>query len=257
MDWTDQAIVLSTRPYGEAGLIASVLAEAHGRHAGHVPGGQSSAKRALWQPGNLLDLRWGGRTSDQLGTFTGELADAAASRALDDPWALGILLAATLVADGALPEREPHPKVFQALAALLRAIGLGRTLLPGLVAFEAGVLAELGYGLDLERCAVTGATEGLALVSPRTGRAVSEAGAGEWREKLLRLPPFMLGAGTPGPRDLADGLKLTGHFLATRPFAAIHRNLPAARESLYDRLVAWAAVSPAESPPERAPSWPT
>ena len=244
MEWTEDALVLSCRPHGEAGAIASVLTEAHGRHAGHVPGGQSAAKRALWQQGNLLRVRWGGRVADQLGSFIAELLDPAAARAMDDPFALDLLLAASATADGALPEREPHPAIFQALAALMQAIGLGERLLPGLVAFEAGVLAELGYGLDLERCAATGATEDLAFVSPRTGRAVSREGAGDWAGRLFRLPPFMLGQGRPTRQDIADGLRITAHFLAERPFAALHKPLPAARERLYDRVVAWAAESP-------------
>lgn len=250
MEWTEEAIVLSCRPHGEAAAIATVLTEAHGRHGGHVPGGQSAARRAVWQPGNMVRVRWGGRMADQLGSFTAELLDPAAARAMEDPFALDLLLAATAVADSALPEREPHPSVFAALAALMQAIGLAEKLLPGVVAFEAGVLAELGYGLDLERCAVTGAVEDLAYVSPRTGRAVSRAGAGEWAEKLLRLPPFMLGwAPAPGRaaatrRDLADGLRVTGHFLAERPFASLHKPLPAARDRLYDRVIAWAAESP-------------
>lgn len=244
MEWTDHAIVLSARPHGEAGTIATVLSAAHGRHAGHVPGGQSAARRAVWQPGNLLCVRWAGRMADQLGSFSAELLDAAAAAAMEDPFALDILLAATAVADGVLPEREPHPEVFAALAALLRAIGLGAALLPGAVAFEAGVLAALGYGLDLERCAVTGRPGALAFVSPRTGRAVSAEAAGEWAEKLFRLPPFMLGRAAATRQDIADGLRITGHFLAGRPFAALNRPLPAPRDRLYDRVLAWAAESP-------------
>lgn len=244
MEWTEEALLLSVRPYGEAGAIASVLAEAHGRHAGHVPGGQSAAKRAIWQPGNRLAVHWGGRFADQLGSFSAELLDPAAARAMADPFALDLLLAATAVADAALPEREPHPAAFAALAALLGAVELGGKLLPGLVAFEAGLLAELGYGLDLERCALSGSREDLAFVSPKTGRAVARGAAGEWAPRLLPLPPFMLGRAAATRQDIADGLRLTAHFLAERPFAALHRPLPAARDRLYDRVAAWAAESP-------------
>lgn len=244
MDWTEEAIVLAARPHGEAGVIATVLTEARGRHAGHVPGGQSSRAKAVWQPGNLVHARWGGRTSDQLGSFTAELLDPAAARAMEDPFALDLLLAACAVADGALPEREPHGAVYSALAALAANIALGAALLPGLVAFEAGVLAELGYGLDLGRCAVTGRADDLAFVSPRTGRAVARDAAGEWAEKLFRLPPFMRGAAAATRQDIADGLRITGHFLAARPFAALNRGLPGPRDRLADRVVAWVAESP-------------
>lgn len=244
MEWTAEAIVLAVRPHGEAGAIGSVLTEVLGRHAGHVPGGQGGRARAIWQPGNLVHARWAGRVAEQLGSFTAELLDPAAARAMEDAFALDLLLAACAVADGALPEREPHPAVFQALRTLSANIALGAALLPGLVAFEAGVLAELGYGLDLGRCAVTGAEEDLAFVSPRTGRAVSRQAAGAWVERLFPLPPFMRGEGPASPADIAAGLRLTGHFLAARPFAALNRPLPAARDRLYDRVASWAAESP-------------
>jgi DNA repair protein RecO (recombination protein O) len=244
MDWIADALVLSARPHGETGLIAHVLTHAHGRHAGFVPGGQGSRARPLWQPGNVLRATWQGRLSDTLGNFSAELRDAAAARAMDDAFALDILAAACAVADGALPEREPHGPVFEALAALTRAIDLGAALLPGLVAFEAGVLAELGYGLDLDSCAATGGTENLDFVSPRTGRAVSREAAGPWKERLFPLPPFLRGAGPATRQGAADALRITGHFLAERPFAALNRALPAARERLYDRVALWAAQDP-------------
>lgn len=244
MEWTEEAIVLAARPHGEAGVIATVLTEARGRHAGHVPGGQSARATATWQPGNLVLARWAGRMAEQLGSLTAELLDPVAARAMEDPCALDLLLAATAVADGALPEREPHAPVYQALRALSANIALGEALSPGLVAFEAGVLAELGYGLDLSRCAVTGTGDDLAFVSPRTGRAVSRAAAGEWAGRLLPLPRFMLEGGPASQADIAAGLRITGHFLAARPFAALNRPLPAARDRLYDRMARRAAESP-------------
>jgi DNA repair protein RecO (recombination protein O) len=247
MDWTEEALVLSARPHGENGLIVHVLTAAHGRHAGFVNGGQSRNGRPLWQAGNLVRATWQGRVSDQLGNLSGEMADAAAARAMEDAMALDLLAAACAVADGALPEREPHKPVFHALAALSAAIELGAALLPGLVAFEAGVLAQLGYGLDLDSCAATGATENLVFVSPRTGRAVSAEAAGPWKERLFPLPGFMRGHAPATRADLVDGLRITGHFLKERPFAALHRDLPAARTRLYDRVAAWAAESPEAS----------
>lgn len=234
--WQDEAIVLAVRAHGEGHAVASVLARAHGHWRGHVRGGSSRAGRAVWQPGNRLGLHWTARIADQLGQFAGELADAAAARALDDPGALAILAAACAVAEGALPEREPHPLAFAGLAALLERIGEGDGLAPDYVRWEAALLAELGYGLDLSGCAVTGRADDLAYVSPRTGRAVSRAAAEPWKHRLLALPPFLLGNAAVGPQDVAAGLRLTGHFLARDVFGLRHLGLPPARLRLADRF---------------------
>ena len=120
---------------------------------------------------------------------------------------------------------------------------LGAAMLPDLIRWEAMLLADLGYGLDLGSCAVTGEEVGLAWVSPRTGRAVSEAAAGEWRARLLRLPSFLAGGNAAEPADWRDGLRLTGHFLARDAFGQQHRPLPSARQMLYDRVAALAPES--------------
>lgn len=234
--WEDAAIVLAVRAHGEGHALASVLARAHGHWRGHVRGGGGKSGRAVWQPGNRLSLRWTARLSDQLGHFAAELEDAAAARAMADAGALALLAAACAVAEGALPEREPHPLAFAGLAALLERIGEGDALAPDYVRWEVALLAELGYGLDLSACAVTGVVEGLAFVSPRTGRAVSAEAAGPWRGRLLRLPGFLLGNAPVGAGDVASGLSLTAHFLARDVFGLRHLALPPARLRLADRF---------------------
>lgn len=239
MEWHAPSVVLDSRPHGESGAIVTLLTEAHGRHAGLAKGGTSRAQAALWQPGNLVEARWVARLPDQLGAVSGELVHAAAALAMEDPLALGVLRAATGVADAALPEREPHPRIFHGLVALIAQLARGaEAALPELVRWEAELLADLGYGLDLARCAVTGGTEELGFVSPRSGRAVSRAGAGAWADRLLPLPPFLLGQGPSGPAEWLAGLRLTGHFLARDVFGTQHRPLPAARAMLADRLAA-------------------
>jgi len=231
--------VLDVRPYGEGDAIATVLTEAHGRHRGLARGGLGRRNAATWQRGNLVQARWVARLADQLGGFSAELAYAAAALALDDALELAVLSAACAVAEGALPEREPHPRVFAGLLRLLANLVQDADILPALVRWETELLADLGYGLDLSRCAVTGEAAGLAWVSPKTGRAVSEAGAGAWKSRLLRLPPFLAprSASVPlAPADWRDGLLLTGHFLARDAFGQHHRPLPAARLDLYDRV---------------------
>jgi DNA repair protein RecO (recombination protein O) len=243
MDWEAPAIVLDARPYGERDAIVAVMTEEHGLHRGLARGGASRSQAALWLPGNLAKVRWVARLADQLGSFSAEMIHAGASAVMDDALALGMLSSVCAVADGALPERERHPRLFHGLVRLVANLPRGADMLSDLVRWEIVLLSALGYGLDLTACAVTGETSGLAFVSPRTGRAVTQPAAGIWKERLLRLPPFLLGATTATQVDWRDGLLLTGHFLARDAFGAHHRPLPQARQMLYDRVAALAAES--------------
>ena len=238
MEWEAPGIVLSVRPFGEADAIASTYTAEQGRHLGLAHGGLSRRRAAVWQPGNLVQLRWVGRLADQLGAITAELVHASAALALDDALSLALLNAACAVADGALPEREPHPRSFALMVQLIAGLADPLAAVAALVDWEAMLLADLGYGLDLTRCAVSGASEDLAFVSPRTGRAVAREAAGEWHRRLLPLPGFLLRPGSPASvADLVDGLRLTGHFLARDAFGVHNRPLPPARLALYDRVV--------------------
>ena len=239
MEWEAPAIVLAVQPHGEGDAVVTVMTEQHGRHRGLARGGASKRRVATWQPGNLVQARWIARLADQLGSLSAELVHPAASLAMDDALTLAVLNSACAVAEGALPEREPHPRVFAGLVRLVAHLG-GADLVPGLVRWEATLLAELGYGLDLSRCAVTGHTANLAWVSPRTGRAVSDTAAGVWRARLLPLPSFLAGGNASCASDWRDGLRMTGHFLERDAFGQHHRPLPAARHMLYDRVEALA-----------------
>ncbi len=225
MDWDLPAIVLDTRPYGEGDVIATVMTAEHGAHRGLVKGGASRAQGGLWQAGNFVQARWLARLSDQLGVFRGELIHATASSVMDEPLGLAMLTALCSVTEDALPEREPHEPVFAGLIALLPRLTLGETVLPELIRWETVLLADLGFGLDLTGCAVTGATEGLAFVSPKTGRAVTA------RAPELGRPPAAV-ARVPdrrhdrGPEDWRDGLRLTGHFLTRDVFGAATGRCP-------------------------------
>jgi len=243
MEWDAPAIVLGSRPHGEGDAVATVMTEEHGLHRGLARGGNARGRTAVWQPGNIVQVRWVARLADQLGSFTAELVHPGAALAMDDPLALAMLSAMCAIAEGALPEREPHPRVFEGLLRLIAQLPQGASMLADLVRWEAVLLADLGYGLDLTRCAVTGQTTGLAFVSPKTGRAVTAEAAGVWASRLLRLPSFLAGGNDASPRDWRDGLRLTGHFLARDAFGHHHRPLPAARQMLYDRVAALAAES--------------
>jgi DNA repair protein RecO (recombination protein O) len=237
MEWEAPGIVLDVRPYAESDAIVTIMTEEHGAHRGLARAAQRS-RAALWQPGNLVQARWVGRLSDQLGTFSAELIHPAAALAMDDAMALSMLTAACAVAESALPEREPHPRSFDGLLHLLARLPLGTEMLADQIRWEADLLADLGYGLDLSTCAVTGAREGLVWVSPKSGRAVCDEAAGLWKSRLLPLPPLLLGQGPGSPADWAAGLRVTGHFLARDVFGLQHKPLPAARVALYDRVLA-------------------
>jgi DNA repair protein RecO (recombination protein O) len=247
MEWEAPAIILDVRPYGEGDAVATVMTEAHGLHRGLARGGASRGKAGTWQPGNMLQIQWTARLSDQLGSFTGEMIHAGASYAMQEAMPLAMLTAICSVAEGALPEREPLPRVFGGLLRLMARLPLGESLLAEVVQWEMVVLSDLGYGLDLSSCAVTGRTEGLAYVSPRTGRAVTPEGAGSWAARLLPLPGFMVGPESADQVAWRDGLRLTGHFLGRDAFGLQHRPLPLARRMLYDRVSAM--VPPPDSSP--------
>jgi DNA repair protein RecO (recombination protein O) len=239
MEWQAPGIVLDIRPFGEGDALATVMTEEHGAHRGLARGAQSRSRAALWQPGNLVQLKWVGRLSDQLGSLTGELLHATASAVMDDPLALAMLTSACAVAEGALPERQAQPAVFDMLLHLLARLPQGSAQMAPLIRWEARLLSDLGYGMDLARCAATGATSGLRYVSPKTGCAVSEEGAGVWKSRLLALPALLLDEGDPGgPADWLAGLRLTGHFLGRDVFGVQHKQLPPARLALYDRIAA-------------------
>lgn len=238
MDWTDQGIVLTRRHHGEAAAVVTLLTREHGRHAGLVRGGGGKRGSALYQPGNLLAAHWRARLSEHLGTFTTEMVQSFAARALDDPLRLAGITAACALLESALPERESHTPLFEATLALLRALdGADDSVAWGAayVRWECQCLAEMGFGLDLGSCAATGVTDDLAYVSPRTGRAVSRAAGADYAERLFALPGFLAGSAAPTAADVLEGLRLIGHFLERHVLAPQDRRLPPARTRFVDR----------------------
>ena len=235
MEWTDDAIVLSARRHGESGAVVHVLSAGHGRHAGLVHGGFGKAHRGALLPGNRVRVRWRARLAEQLGTMTCELVDAVAARAMDDPARLAAVSSACALCEATLPERQPHGPAFLALAALLDALE-SESWPTVYVHWELALLRDLGYGLDLGSCAATGANDGLAFVSPRSGRAVSASAGEPWRDKLLALPRFLVTGGEGDAGEIAQGLILTGFFLERHVLGPNALPMPAARSRLVDRL---------------------
>lgn len=237
MDWNDDGFVLSARKHGENALIVSLLTLEHGRHAGLVRGGAGARNRGVYQPGNLVRAQWRARLAEHLGTYRCELTTAHAALHLQSPLPLLALSAATTLVDVVLPEREPVPHLYGMLDGLISALDE-----PGwqvaYVHWELNLLGELGFGLDLSQCAVTGVLDDLRYVSPKSGRAVSSAAAQPYRDRLLPLPGFLQTADTiaPSDADIADGLALTGYFLKRHVLGDSHESLPAARQRLAEQF---------------------
>ncbi|MBM3568557.1 MAG: DNA repair protein RecO [Alphaproteobacteria bacterium] len=237
MDWSDEGIVLGLRRHGEDAAVLSLLTRDHGRHRGLVRGAFGRRGRGLYQPGNEVLAAWRARLADHLGSFACELKRDRAEALLDDAAKLEGLAAACAVVDSVLPDREPHPEIHAATLALLDAVAALDDWPLAYVHWELMLLEALGFALDLERCALSGAGDGLAFVSPRSGRAVTLAAAGQWRERLLPLPGFLVpGRGQPAvAEDLAAGLALTGHFLERQIWHPQDKPMPAARTRLVER----------------------
>ena len=182
MEWTDDAIILGTRRHGETSLILELMTPAHGRHLGLVRGGRSRRQQPFLQPGNALSVTWRARLEEHLGQLTVEPTAERASHLMQSATGIyGMQMLAALLR--LLPERDPHPALYETLGPILDALHDPQDAAELFVRYELAILNELGFGLDLSQCAATGATEDLAYVSPRTGRAVSrEAGAAYQRQ---------------------------------------------------------------------------
>lgn len=215
MQWKDEGIILGTRKHGETSAILEVMTSAHGRHLGMVRGGRSRRMQPVLQPGNLVELTWTARLDEHMGTFAVEPLTHHAARLFES--AIGVYgLQACACHLRLLPERDPHPRLYEALSLVLAHLddpqGAGELF----VRFELMVLDELGFGLDLTRCAATGSRDELVWVSPKSGRAVSREAGEPWAGKMLALPAF-IGKGARLRADgetLAQALALTGFFLA-------------------------------------------
>lgn len=237
-EWEDNAIVLGLRRFGETDVILDVFAPSRGLARGLVYGGISRKKRPLLEPGNELSVKWQARQEGNLGHFSvAEAIDERASRMMADPLALAGLSASAAILMEGLPEGEVKPGLYEATQILLDCL-LQPDVWPAVfIKWELGLLSALGYGLNLDKCALSGANDGLTHVSPRTGRAVRGSEAEDYLDKLLPLPAFLTAANAPpSPIDIGQGFRLTGYFLTRRLFADLNRDAPEARYLMLDRL---------------------
>jgi DNA repair protein RecO (recombination protein O) len=237
MQWTDEGIVLSVRAHGETAAVAELFTRSHGRHLGLVHGGRSRKLRPILQTGNHVDATWKARLSDQLGHVALELRHGYAGEAMENAASLSGLSSLTTLAR-LLPERDPHPNLYEITLFVLGFLG-DVTVWPALmVRWEIALLDELGFGLDLSECAATGSNDQLIYVSPKSGRAVSASAGEPYRDRMLALPAFLTKArtGAVTAQDVRDGFALTGHFLETRVLAPRGETLPEARGRILANL---------------------
>lgn len=243
MHWSDEGVVLSARPHGETSVIVELLTKDHGRHLGLVRGGRSRMQRPVLQPGNLVRAEWRARLDEHLGNYALEGLDLRAAQLMETRASLyGLTWLASLAR--LLPERDPHPGLYDTLGVVLDHLAdpeIGPALM---VRFELAMLAELGFGLDLSQCASTGAITNLVYVSPRSARAVSAEAGAPYADRMLPLPAFLMTPSVnahPRPEDIANGFQLTGFFLARDVYEPRGLPIPDARES-YIASVRAAAV---------------
>jgi len=229
MEWQDEGLVIGARKHGETSVILELMTRAHGRHLGVVRGGRSKAMRPVLQPGNLVAATWRARLEDHMGAYAVEPLASRAARYLDRGAALhGVATLAALLR--LLPERDPHGELFEAADAIASVLGSADAA-PMMARFELALLGALGFGLDLESCALTGTRDDLAYVSPKSGRAVNRAAAAPWREKLLPFPRFLQEEGAAASaQEVAEAFRLTGFFLARDVFAPRGATMPASRD---------------------------
>ncbi|WP_264212134.1 DNA repair protein RecO [Leisingera thetidis] len=237
MEWRDHGILLSMRRHGESAAVIDVFTEQHGRHAGVVRGGAGRRMAPILQPGAQLDLNWRARLEDHLGSYHAEPLRSRTAAALSGRLSLAGLNAVTALLSFSLPEREPHPGLYTRSERLLDLLD-NEDLWPlAYLHWELALLEEMGFGLDLSVCAVTGRQEELAFVSPKTGRAVSREGAGTWRDRLLPLPPVLRGEGDAGDAEIVQALRTTGYFLEAHLAPSLgNRPVPEARGRLAELL---------------------
>ena len=229
MEWRDKGILLATKPFGETSLIIDVFTPDHGKSSGVVRGGQSKKLKPILQIGAQLDLTWKARLEEHLGSFQVELIRSRTANVMNDRLLLAGMLSSTTLINRFFPVGQVYKQFYESSENLFDLLQFPDIWALGYFKWELEFLATLGFGLDLEKCAVTGSTADLKFISPKSGRAVSQAGAGEWSSKLLPFPVAASGQGN-SLEDILDGLKVSQFFLERKVLVAFGmEHLPTAR----------------------------
>ena len=236
MEWRDEGLIIGGRRHGETSVILEVMTRAHGRHLGLVRGGRGKRMAPLLQPGNEVEVVWRARLDEHLGYYAVETTRQRAAELMARPASLhGLNFVSELMR--LLAEREPSEPLYEAALEIVELLEQPDAAAPRFVLLEAAILAESGFGLDLDSCAATGVREELVYVSPKSGRAVSRAAGTPYRDRMLSLPAFVrAGEGDADADDIRAGFALTGYFLDRDVYAPHGKTLPASREAFIASL---------------------
>lgn len=235
--WQDIGLVLTARPYGEAAAIARLLTREHGVHSGYVHSGQRSGRlRGILEQGNIVQASWQSKSGDDaLGAYQFDIDTAIGPYVFDEPFKLLTVQSLCQLIDISMPEREEQKALFDSSYAFVTSLE-NNYFLAMYVVWELTLLNALGFGLDLSRCVVSGKTENLSYVSPKSGCAVSLEAGEEYKNKMFRMPSFLCGGGDDSFSEIAEGLKITGHFLQQRVLNPVYKKLPESRIRLFDKI---------------------
>lgn len=231
MQWSDQAIIIGVKRHGETSVVAEVMTRSRGRHLGLVRGGRSRTMQPVLQPGNEVEVTWRARLDEHLGEFKMEPVRLRAARLMEAATSVyGVQAMGALLR--LLPERDPHPHLYEALDVILENLHDPSDAGELFVRFEIAVLNDLGFGLDLAECAATGRRDDLVYVSPKSGRAVSREAGAPYADKMLALPPFLAERGSHAADydSLAAAFRMTAFFLHRHVYEPRGIALSAARD---------------------------
>lgn len=231
--WTDEALILEVAKFGDSDAIVQLFTPQHGVCRGVVKRGLSPKNRADLQPATLVQATWKARLAEHMGNLVLEGAQSFAARVMHDPLRLAAVGGVTALLANCLAERDPHADLYYAALGFLQHVAAGVEPLVWLteyVRLEMALLEQSGFGLDLTECAATGTRAELVYVSPKSGRAVSRAAGAPYHDRMLPLPPFLMGDDLPDSmEEIGQGVALTSHFIETRLLPALHRRPPALR----------------------------
>jgi DNA repair protein RecO (recombination protein O) len=247
-EWVDKGIVLSVRKYGEKGLIANVLTEEHGRHLGWLSNRSNNNILSHIQPGNIVSVSWKSRLIEQMGNYKIELISSVSGKMFDDKLKLQALSSLCALIEKILPERQKYQEIYNATLAFINLLLLDDNIkmnhwIEGYVKWEIGILSSIGFSLKLNECAVTGTKDNLHFVSPKTGKAVSKEGAGNFAPRLLALPNFLGGVKPVNLNfyhEILLGLKITTYFFENKLLISINNDknnyLPKSRDRFIEMV---------------------
>lgn len=234
MRWESNGLILNFSKYNEKSYILEIFTEEHGKHKGIIRGLHSKNKRSIIEPGNEVFATWSGRLETHLGNYNVEPIKLWSSHILQYKDKLSAISSICSLISLTMAERQPNPLIYFSSKKLIEIVASTRDdWIREYVSWEMQLLSEIGYGLDLERCAVTSKSSDLVYVSPSSGRAVTNEGAGDFKNKLLPLPKFMTDfKANYDNDDIYNALNLTEFFFKKRFFLPNNLNFPQSRNRL-------------------------